>query len=55
MSWIAALAEPQRSQTIARVATLVEQGETPARLPCHVRIGLAELADRAERYHSASS
>jgi hypothetical protein len=43
MSWIAALDEPRRSETLGRVATLVEQGQTPAQLPFHVRVGLAEL------------
>ena len=44
MSWIAALEEPRRSQTLARITELVERGETPTRLPIHVRIGLTELA-----------
>jgi len=43
MSWIAALDEPRRSEMLGRVATLVEQGQTPAQLPFHVRVGLAEL------------
>jgi SAM-dependent methyltransferase len=44
ISWIAALEEPERSQTLARVATLVEQGDTPDQLPLHVHIGVAQLS-----------
>ena len=43
ISWIAALEEPERAATLARVATLIENGTTPGQLPIHVVIGLAAL------------
>lgn len=43
MSWIAALEEPERADTLSRVAALIEQGNTPELLPCHVVLGLAAL------------
>ena len=43
MSWIAALEEPERAATLSRVAALIEQGDTPELLPCHVVLGLAAL------------
>jgi SAM-dependent methyltransferase len=43
-SWIAALPEERRAETLARVATLLAQGETPAQMPVQVTIGLASLA-----------
>jgi len=44
MSWVAALREDQRAETLARIGEIVRAGETPAELPIHVRIGLAALA-----------
>jgi hypothetical protein len=41
MSWVAALPEPQRAETLARIGAIVGAGETPAELPVHVVIGLA--------------
>jgi SAM-dependent methyltransferase len=43
MSWVAALSEDQRTDTLAQVAAIVSAGETPAELPVHVIIGLAAL------------
>ena len=44
MSWIAALPDDQRAETLAQIDALVTAGETPAELPVHVLIGLASLA-----------
>jgi SAM-dependent methyltransferase len=44
VSWIAGLPDERRAETLARLATLVEEGETPARMRVHVTIGLASLA-----------
>jgi hypothetical protein len=44
VSWIAAMPEPGRTETLARLATLVAEGETPPEMPIHVTIGLASLA-----------
>lgn len=41
MSWIAALPEQQRAQTIAQVRAIIDAGETPAELPVHISLGLA--------------
>jgi hypothetical protein len=43
MSWIAALPEDQRSETLAEIGAMVGAGETPAELPVHVLIGLTAL------------
>jgi hypothetical protein len=43
MSWVAALPEPRRAQTLARIDAIVRAGETPAELPVHVSIGLTAL------------
>jgi ubiquinone/menaquinone biosynthesis C-methylase UbiE len=43
VSWIAALPEERRTETLARLATLLERGETPSEMPIHVTIGLASL------------
>jgi len=43
MSWIAAMAEPERSETLAKIKALLDAGETPAELDVHVVIGLASL------------
>jgi SAM-dependent methyltransferase len=40
LSWVAALPEDQRADTLARIDAIVSAGETPAELPLHVRIGL---------------
>ncbi len=44
ISWIAAQPREERSDTLARVRSLVDAGDTPAELPVHVTIGLVELA-----------
>lgn len=44
VSWIAALPEERRAETLARLASLVSEGEAPAEVPVHVTIGLASLA-----------
>jgi SAM-dependent methyltransferase len=43
ISWMAALPEDQRSETLARIAAIVAAGETPAELPVRVVIGLTAL------------
>jgi SAM-dependent methyltransferase len=45
ISWIAALAEDERAETLARIRAILVAGETPAELPVHVVIGLTSLAD----------
>jgi SAM-dependent methyltransferase len=42
-SWVAALPEDQRAETLAQIGAIVSAGETPAELPVHVVIGLAAL------------
>jgi SAM-dependent methyltransferase len=44
MSWVAALPDDQRAETLAQIRAIVDAGETPAELPVHVVIGLAALA-----------
>jgi hypothetical protein len=44
MSWIAALPQDQRAETLARIDAIVSAGDTPPELPLHVIIGLAALA-----------
>jgi ubiquinone/menaquinone biosynthesis C-methylase UbiE len=44
MSWVASLPENQRAETLAKVDTIVNAGETPPELPIHVTIGLTTLA-----------
>ena len=44
MSFVAALPDDQRVPWLARVAALVEAGETPAELPVLVVVGLTTLA-----------
>ena len=44
MSWVAALPEDQRTETLAKVDRIVNVGETPTELPIHVVIGLTALA-----------
>jgi SAM-dependent methyltransferase len=43
MSWIAALPEPERSATLARVSEVIENGSTPQLMPAHALIGLATV------------
>jgi SAM-dependent methyltransferase len=43
VSWIAAMPDEQRGETLAQLAALVGEGETPAELRVHVVIGLTEL------------
>ncbi len=45
VSWVAALPEDRRTDTIAQIRTLVETGETPSELPLHVVLGLTALAE----------
>jgi ubiquinone/menaquinone biosynthesis C-methylase UbiE len=40
VSWIAALSEQERAETLARVEAIVLAGETPAAMPLHVLLGL---------------
>lgn len=44
MSWVASLPEDQRTETLAKVGTIISAGETPHELPIHVAIGLTALA-----------
>lgn len=44
MSWIAALPEDQRAETLARIGAIVSAGETPSELPVDVLVGLTALA-----------
>jgi SAM-dependent methyltransferase len=44
ISWVAALPETQRADTLSRIDAIVSAGETPAELPLHVLIGLTALA-----------
>lgn len=41
MSWIAALAEPERVDVLARMRAIVAAGETPQQFPLHVEVGLS--------------
>jgi len=43
MSWVAAMSEEERTETLGQVGELIGAGETPAELPIHVVIGLATL------------
>ena len=45
MSWIAALAEPERDDVMARMRAIVAGGETPEQFPLHVEIGLSRARD----------
>ena len=49
VSWIAALPEAQREETLARLGTIVNAGQTPAELPLEVVIGLTAPATGCER------
>jgi SAM-dependent methyltransferase len=44
MSWMAALPDDERTETIARIGELIAAGETPSELPVHVIVGLTRLA-----------
>jgi SAM-dependent methyltransferase len=44
VSWVAALPESTRSETLARLGAIVEAGETPPQLRFQVLIGLATVA-----------
>ncbi len=44
MSWVAAMPEDERTDTLARIDALISAGETPAELPVHVVMGLTSLA-----------
>jgi SAM-dependent methyltransferase len=44
VSWVAALPEDRRAETLAQIGAIIDAGETPAELPVHVRIGLTALA-----------
>jgi SAM-dependent methyltransferase len=44
ISWIAALPEDQRTETVARIGELIVAGETPDEFPIHVIVGLTSLA-----------
>jgi SAM-dependent methyltransferase len=44
MSWMAALAEPERAEALAQVSSIVEAEETPDELGLNVTIGLTTLA-----------
>jgi SAM-dependent methyltransferase len=43
VSWIAAMPDEQRAETLAQLAALIADGETPAELGVHVVIALTEL------------
>jgi ubiquinone/menaquinone biosynthesis C-methylase UbiE len=43
-SWIAALPDGEREDTLARIRELIQAGETPPELPVNFYIGLARLA-----------
>jgi SAM-dependent methyltransferase len=43
MSWIAALPDDQRTETITRIGEIIAAGETPDELPIHVTISLTSL------------
>jgi SAM-dependent methyltransferase len=44
ISWMAALPDDQRAETISRMGELIVAGETPDELPVHVIVGLTSLA-----------
>jgi hypothetical protein len=54
VSWIAGLAEEQRAETLARLAKLISDGETPAELPLHVVIALSIAPGGSGRQGGAS-
>jgi SAM-dependent methyltransferase len=44
VSWMAALPEDRRTETLAQISAIVSAGDTPAELPIHVDIGLTSRA-----------
>lgn len=44
MSWMAALPDDQRTETVGRIGELIAAGGTPDELPVHVIVGLTSLA-----------
>jgi SAM-dependent methyltransferase len=44
ISWMAALPEDERDETLAKIGAILRAGETPSELPVHVVIGLTSLA-----------
>lgn len=44
ISWMAALPEDRREETVAGIGEIIGAGETPAELPVHVIVGLTGLA-----------
>jgi SAM-dependent methyltransferase len=44
ISWVAALPEDRRFETLAKIDAIISAGETPGELPVHVLIGLASPA-----------
>lgn len=44
VSWMAALPDAQRAETLAQIGAIIDAGETPAEMPIHVLVGLASLA-----------
>jgi hypothetical protein len=49
VSWVAALPESRREETLARLGAIVNAGETPVELPLDVVIGLSTTATAPER------
>jgi ubiquinone/menaquinone biosynthesis C-methylase UbiE len=45
VSWMAALPEAEREETLARLRGVIEASETPPALPVHVTIGLTHSSD----------
>jgi SAM-dependent methyltransferase len=43
VSWVAAMDEDRRAETVARIEALVSGGETPPEMPIHFVIGLTSL------------
>jgi SAM-dependent methyltransferase len=43
VSWIAAMPDQERAETLGRLRALVFEGETPSELPIHVIVGLTAL------------
>jgi SAM-dependent methyltransferase len=48
VSWIAAMPEARRTETIERMRALIHDGETPAELPVRFMIGLSSLAEAGQ-------
>lgn len=44
MSWVAAMPEEERMETLDRIAAIVSAGHTPAELPVHFQLGLTSPA-----------